>query len=82
MIRPGCSGRSAVPGHDERRDHAAHQDPSFDFAQALFQISIVLGSVSIVAASRPLLLLGIGLGSLATLLMLNGFFLFFELPLG
>ena len=68
--------------YDQRRDRAARQDPNFDFAQALFQISIVLGSVSIVAASRPLLLLGIGLGSLATVMMLNGFFLLFELPFG
>ena len=68
--------------YDQRRDRAARQDPNFDFAQALFQISIVLGSVSIVAASRPLLLLGVGLGSLATLLMLNGFLLLFDLPFG
>ena len=68
--------------YDQRRDRAAKQDPNFDFAQAFFQISIVLGSVSIVAASRPLLLLGLGLGSVATLLMLNGFLLLFELPFG
>jgi len=68
--------------YDQRRDRAARQDPNFDFAQAFFQISIVLGSVSIVAASRPLLLLGVGLGSLATLLMLNGFLLLFDLPFG
>jgi hypothetical protein len=68
--------------YDQRRDRAARQDPNFDFAQALFQISIVLGSVSIVAASRPLLLLGIGLGGAATVLMLNGFLLLFELPFG
>jgi hypothetical protein len=67
---------------DQRRDRAARQDPNFDFAQAFFQISIVLGSVSIVAASRPLLLLGLGLGGVATLLMLNGFLLLFELPFG
>jgi hypothetical protein len=41
-----------------------------------------LGSVSIVAASRRLLLLGIGLGTLATLLMLNGFLLLVDLPFG
>ncbi|MCA1647899.1 MAG: DUF4337 domain-containing protein [Chloroflexi bacterium] len=68
--------------YEQRRDRAARQDPNFDYAQALFQISIVLGSVSIVAASRPLLLLGIGLGGLATVLMLNGFLLLFELPFG
>ena len=65
---------------EQRRDRAARQDPNFDFAQALFQISIVLGSVSIVATSRRLLLLGLALGAAATVLMLNGFLLVFELP--
>ncbi|HYW89460.1 MAG TPA: DUF4337 family protein, partial [Chloroflexota bacterium] len=64
----------------QRRDRAARQDPNFDFAQALFQISIVLGSVSIVATSRRLLVLGLALGAVATVLMLNGFLLVFELP--
>src|SRR5919199_3199596 len=68
--------------YEHRRDHAAKQDPNFDFAQALYQIAIVLGSVSIVATSRALLWLGIGLGGLATLLMLNGFLLVIELPFG
>ena len=67
---------------DDRRDRAARQDPNFDYAQALFQISIVLGSVSIVAASRRLLLIGIGLGLVATALMLNGFLLLVQLPIG
>ena len=39
---------------EARRDQAAERDPNFDFAAALFQIAIVLGSVSIVAASRSL----------------------------
>jgi hypothetical protein len=68
--------------YEQRRDRAARQDPNFDFAQALYQISIVLGSVSIVATSRQLLLLATGLGSLATLLMLNGFLLLVDLPFG
>src|SRR4051794_18671196 len=35
--------------HEHHRDHAQKQDPYFDWAEALFQISIVLASVSIVA---------------------------------
>ncbi|MBV9326839.1 MAG: DUF4337 domain-containing protein [Chloroflexi bacterium] len=66
----------------DRRDRAAQRDPNFDYAQALYQIAIVLGSVSIVATSRHLLLVAIGLGALATLLMLNGFFLIVPLPGG
>jgi len=65
---------------EEKRDHAQRQLPSFEYAQALFQLGIVLGSVSIVAGSRPLLGLGLILGAAATLLMLNGLFLHMELP--
>lgn len=64
-----------------RRDHAQAQDPNFDYSTALYQIAIVLGSVAIVASSRPILLLSLALGTVATLLMLNGFLLLFELPL-
>ena len=73
---------SKAQAYEARRNHAAKQDPNFDFAQAMYQIAIVLGSVSIVAASRRLLLVGVGLGLLATLLMLNGFLLTVELPGG
>jgi hypothetical protein len=64
-----------------RRDRAAERDPNFDFAEALFQIAIVLGSVSIVAVSRPLLHLSGILAVAATLLMLNGYLLVVHLPL-
>jgi hypothetical protein len=64
-----------------RRDHAAERDPNFDFAEALFQIAIVLGSVSIVAASRPLVHLSGILAIAGTLLMINGYFLLVHLPL-
>jgi hypothetical protein len=63
------------------RDRAARQDPNFDFAEALFQIAIVLGAVSIVAEARWLVQLSAVLSVLAVLLTLNGFFLFVELPL-
>jgi hypothetical protein len=67
---------------EARREHAGQQDPNFDYSQALFQIAIVLGSVSIVAVSRWLLWLSLGLGVIATLLMLNGFLLLVPLPFG
>jgi len=63
------------------RDRAAERDPNFDFAEALFQIAIVLGSVSIVAASRPLVHLSGILAIGGTLLMINGYFLLVHLPL-
>jgi hypothetical protein len=64
-----------------KRDRAAERDPNFDFAEALFQIAIVLGSVSIVAVSRPLVKLSGVLAVVATLLMINGYFLLVHLPL-
>jgi hypothetical protein len=66
---------------EQKRDLAARRDPNFDFAEALYQIAIVLGSVSIVAVSRPLVRLSGVLAVVATLLMLNGYFLLVALPL-
>jgi hypothetical protein len=63
-----------------QRDRAQLQDPNFDFAEALFQIAIVLASVSILATSRLIMRVSIGVGIVATVLMLNGYFLFFKLP--
>ncbi len=68
--------------YEEERDRAERQVPSFNGAQALFQIAIVLGSVSIVSSSRRLLGLGLGLGLVAALLMLNGYLVHLALPLG
>jgi Domain of unknown function (DUF4337) len=66
--------------YEEKRDIAQHQDSNYDYARALFQIAIVLGSVSIVAMSRPLLWLGCGLAGIALLFALNGYLLFVTLP--
>ena len=62
-------------GYEADRARAEQQDNNFDYAQALFQIAIVLGSVSIVAASRWLLLLCLALGTVGIVLTINGFFL-------
>lgn len=66
--------------HETARDVAQSRDINFDFARAIYEIAIVLGSVSIVGASRPLLWLCGMLATAATLLSLNGFLLFAELP--
>jgi uncharacterized protein DUF4337 len=60
---------------EAERDHAQRRDLNFDYARALLQITIVLGSVSIVAVSRPLLWLCALLAVAAALLAANGFFL-------
>jgi hypothetical protein len=65
---------------EAQRDRAQAQDPNFDFAEALFQIAIVLASVAILSASRRILWASVAVGALAAVLMLNGYFLFFELP--
>jgi hypothetical protein len=57
------------------RDHAAAQLPNFEYAEAAFQIAIVLGSVAIVAASPALLGLSGVIGVFGVLLTLNGFLL-------
>jgi hypothetical protein len=64
-----------------QRDRAQLQDPNFDFAEALFQIAIVLASVAILATSRLIMKVSIAAGIAATVLMLNGYFLFMDLPL-
>ncbi|MEA3336374.1 MAG: DUF4337 domain-containing protein [Chloroflexota bacterium] len=67
--------------YQSQRDHAFAQDPNFDYAHALYQIAIVLASIAIVATSRGLLYLSIGLGVAATILTVNGFLLLVPLPL-
>lgn len=66
---------------EHQRDLAAERDPNFEYSEALFQIAIVLGSVAIVAASRPLVMLSGVLAVAASLLMINGYFLLAHLPL-
>ena len=58
---------------ESQREQAQKQDPNFDFAEALFQIAIVLASVSILAGSRMILRVALVVGVVATLLMLNGY---------
>jgi hypothetical protein len=60
---------------EARRTQAESQDTSFDYAGALYQIAIVLGSVSILALSRKVLAMSVVTGIAATLLTINGYFL-------
>jgi hypothetical protein len=74
-----CEGRKQLTARardfEAQREIAQKKDPNFDFAEALFQIAIVLASVSILATSRRILVLALVVGLAATLLMLNGYFL-------
>jgi Domain of unknown function (DUF4337) len=60
---------------EHRRDHAAAQTPNFEYAEALLQIAVVLGSVAIVAASPWLLGASGALALGGVLLTLNGYLL-------
>jgi len=65
---------------EKKREHSQAQDPNFDYSTALFQIAIVLGSVAILSSSRVVVVLAAALGVVGTVLMLNGFFLWFAVP--
>jgi len=67
---------------DKKRDHAAAKIPNFEYAEAAFQIAIVLGSVAIVAASPALLGVSGGVAAVGILLTLNGYLLLIPLPHG
>ena len=67
---------------EHKRDHAAAEIPNFEYAEALYQIAIVLGSVAIVAASGWLLGLSGILATLGFLLTLNGYLLVVPLSPG
>jgi len=65
---------------EQKRDLAQRQDPNFDYSVGLLQIAIVLGSVAIVSTSHRLLGVSVVAGIVATILMINGFLLLFDLP--
>jgi hypothetical protein len=66
--------------HAAKRDRALKQDPYFDYAEVLLQITIVLISVSIVADQRWLTWIGVATGAIGALLSLNGFLLLVDVP--
>lgn len=66
--------------HEGKRDRALRQDPYFDYAEVLLQITIVLISVAIVADQRWLVSAALVLGACGGLLMFNGFLLWVRVP--
>jgi hypothetical protein len=65
---------------ETERDRNRAKDPYFDYAEVLLQISIVMASIAILAASHQIFYFSIGSASLGALFMLNGFFLIVKLP--
>jgi hypothetical protein len=66
--------------YEALRERAGEQDSNFDYSEVAFQLALVLGSVAILSHSRAILYLAVGLGAVGTMLMINGFLLFFHLP--
>ena len=73
--------RAQAQAFEAARDRAVEQDSSFDFAEVLLQLALVLGSVAILAVNRPILFLSGALGVAGAILTANGFLLLFPLPI-
>ena len=65
---------------EEERDVNRARDPYFDYAEVLLQIAIVMASVSILSASRPVFYFSMVSAFLGAILSLNGFLLIFQIP--
>ena len=65
---------------EHERDVNRAKDPYFDYAEVLLQIAIVMSSIAIIAASRPIFGFALVSAALGALLSLNGFLLIFHLP--
>ena len=65
---------------EHERDVNRSKDPYFDYAEVLLQIAIVMASVSILSASRPVFFFSMISAFLGAIFCLNGFFMIFHLP--
>ena len=83
---PGADGKKELLARakqwEHTRDHAGARLPNFEYAEAFYQIAIVLGSVAIVAASPWLLGLSGVLAAAGLVLTINGYLLLVPLPHG
>ena len=68
-----------APRLEKERDVAMAKDESFDLAEVVFQIAIVLGSVAILGRSRRIFVASLVFGAAAAAMTLNGFFLLVKL---
>jgi hypothetical protein len=66
--------------HEAERDTNQARDPYFDYAEVLLQIAIVMASVSIISASRPVFVVSVVLAVTGTFMTVNGFTLWVRLP--
>ena len=73
--------RAQAQAYEAAREVASDRDNNFDLAEVLLQLALVLGSVAILALNRTVLIAAFVLGLIGTVLVVNGFFLLFALPL-
>lgn len=72
--------RARAQAYEAAREVASEQDGNFDLAEVFLQLALVLGSVAILALNRIVLIAAMGLGLIGAVLVANGFWLFFALP--
>lgn len=65
---------------EHERDVNRDKDPYFDYAEVMLQIAIVMSSIAIIAASRPMFVFALVFASLGSLLSLNGSLLLIRIP--
>ena len=73
--------QARAKSYEEARQVANERNESFDYAKMALQLAIVLGSVSILAQSRPLLLTAGVMGAAGLALLANGFWFLLPLPI-
>ena len=73
--------RAQAQAYEAAREVASAQDGNFDLAEVFLQLALVLGSVAILALNRLVLIAAVGLGLVGAVLVANGFWLFFTLPI-
>ena len=72
--------KARAAAYEAQFEQASSRDNNFDLAEVALQLALVLGSIAILAGNRWILGLSAALGTIGTLLTLNGFLLL--VPLG
>jgi len=65
---------------EKERDTYRAKDPYFEYAEVLLQIAIVMASIAILSAFRPIFYFSLVSAAAGVLLSLNGFLMVFRVP--
>lgn len=65
---------------EHERDGYRAKDPYFEYAEVLLQIAIVMASIAILSASRPVFYFSLMSALIGTIFSVNGYFMIFRLP--